>query len=246
MNTYRYWRQAWRCRSEHSSPPTWRQLYGWLPAWQRSLRGDCDSMSDERPWLTFGAVEFLETQLASYERVFEWGSGGSSLYFARRAASVYSVEHDPAWYERVQTTIHGRHLTNWQGFLHVPERNDEAVKARADDWNGYVSNADSYRGCDFRSYASQIDCFADEFFDIVVIDGRARPSCVKHALAKVRIGGCLVWDNSEREYYAPAMRLVPPSFERHDFPGPGPYITGFWRTTIWVRRDNRMVAPLNQ
>lgn len=43
--------------------------------------------------------------------------------------------------------------------------------------------------------------FPDNYFDIVLVDGRSRPSCLFHSLNKVKKGGLLVLDNAEREYY---------------------------------------------
>lgn len=38
-------------------------------------------------------------------RVFEWGSGGSTLWFAQRAASVVSIEHNLNWHDRVYESL---------------------------------------------------------------------------------------------------------------------------------------------
>ena len=48
------------------------------------------------------------------------------------------------------------------------------------------------------SYATFIDSFPDHSFDLIVIDGRARAACIQHAIRKVKKGGYLLIDNSER------------------------------------------------
>lgn len=50
------------------------------------------------PWLAFSAINYLEP-LISGKRVFEFGSGMSTLWFARRCKQVVSVESNPDWYE---------------------------------------------------------------------------------------------------------------------------------------------------
>jgi hypothetical protein len=53
------------------------------------------------PWYTYPAIEFLE-QLDFRDRtVFEYGSGMSTLFWARIAKRVVSVEDDEHWYEKI-------------------------------------------------------------------------------------------------------------------------------------------------
>ncbi len=54
------------------------------------------------PWYTYPAIEYLETFDLLDCRVFEFGSGNSSIYWAKRARSVTTVEDDPRWHEQVQ------------------------------------------------------------------------------------------------------------------------------------------------
>ena len=49
------------------------------------------------PWLACPAIEFLEARITPGFRVFEWGSGHSTLWWAERAAEVRAVEDDPTW-----------------------------------------------------------------------------------------------------------------------------------------------------
>lgn len=44
--------------------------------------------------------------------VWEYGSGGSTLWLAERAASVISIEDDPDWHLAVATALSARGLTN--------------------------------------------------------------------------------------------------------------------------------------
>lgn len=55
------------------------------------------------PWYTYPAIEYFNQMDAKGLRVFEYGSGNSSLYWAHKGAEVWSVEHDPAWYESMGT-----------------------------------------------------------------------------------------------------------------------------------------------
>jgi hypothetical protein len=53
------------------------------------------------PWFTYPAIEFLEPRIAPTWRVFEWGSGFSTLWWAARVAEVRAVEHDAAWHHEL-------------------------------------------------------------------------------------------------------------------------------------------------
>jgi hypothetical protein len=51
------------------------------------------------PWYTYPALEYLSSLNFGGQAVLEFGSGASSLWWARRAARVLSVEHDARWLE---------------------------------------------------------------------------------------------------------------------------------------------------
>ena len=160
-----------------------------------------DFLSEPRPWMCFPAVEQLERLLTPASKVFEYGSGGSTIFFAQRVAEIVSVEHDRRWYERILREI-GRHqLTNIRYELVEPEASSTFDRSRIADPHAYVSDDESYIGKTFRRYAQAIDRFPDQYFDVVVVDGRARPSCILHAREKVKSGGVLILDQSERPYY---------------------------------------------
>lgn len=79
------------------------------------------------PWITDGATDFIDTFINERTkqgletRVFEFGSGNSTLYFLEKGCSVVSVEHDHEWAGRVSKTAeifgHTEKLT-----LHKAER----------------------------------------------------------------------------------------------------------------------------
>ena len=131
--------------------------------------------------------------------VFEFGSGGSTIFFSKRVKELISVEHDKYWYHRVFNEIAKEHVTNCKLLLKEPE---QGIFDRTDysDPESYLSALPQYQGMNFKSYATTIREFPDESFDLVFVDGRVRPSCIANALAKVRPGGNLMLDNSDRKH----------------------------------------------
>ncbi|WP_315716378.1 MULTISPECIES: hypothetical protein [unclassified Bradyrhizobium] len=53
------------------------------------------------PWYTYPALEYFEQLDARGLRIFEFGCGNSSLFWANKGAKVTAVEHDPAWFEKM-------------------------------------------------------------------------------------------------------------------------------------------------
>ncbi len=86
-----------------AAAPT-RVILAHLHGYARSLDANLPIAADGSPvpWYTYPAIEYLNQLDASGLRIFEYGSGNSSLYWARKGANVWCVEHDPHWYERMR------------------------------------------------------------------------------------------------------------------------------------------------
>lgn len=80
-----------------------------------------DARGEAVPWFTYPALEYLGQLDFTNKRVFEFGTGGSTSYWCRRAAEVVGVEHNPLWYERVS----GRLPAN--GSIRLAEAPDDYV-----------------------------------------------------------------------------------------------------------------------
>jgi len=82
-----------------------------LPRYDRFLGGK-GGLEVGFPWLTLGAIVALEQSVfladathVAPKRVLEFGSGGSTLFFARRADHVESVETDLSWFPRTAKAL---------------------------------------------------------------------------------------------------------------------------------------------
>ena len=76
-------------------------------------------------------------------------------------------------------------------------------------------------------------------FDCVVIDGRDRVNCARHALGALTAGGVIVWDNSDRDCYQEGFDFLRDhGFRRIDFWGLGPINAYPWCTSIFYRDGN--------
>lgn len=57
------------------------------------------------PWMNYPVISWLKENIKPSHRIFEYGSGSSSLFFAGRASSVVSIEHDEEWYYKVKKAL---------------------------------------------------------------------------------------------------------------------------------------------
>jgi Methyltransferase domain len=83
----------------------WGLRRGYLTAagWIASNWANAPVARDGAPvaWYTYPALSFLEGRIKPDMRVFEFGSGHSTRWWAARTSSVHAVEDDRAWYERL-------------------------------------------------------------------------------------------------------------------------------------------------
>ena len=231
-----YARLFWR--SVRAESPDW---LGYEARWRQSRRNAATAIDDGQPWVTYPAIDFLERHLTARHRVFEWGSGGSTLFFAARAGEVISVEHDRGWFEKVRDRIAAKPNVSHRLIEPVEELPGEELPGEEvpGSWR-YSSGA---RGCDglsFQAYVKAIEAQDDASLDLVVVDGRSRMGCVSAAAAKVAHGGWLLLDNANYPRYRERLDElrdgVLQGWREIGLAGPGPYSrTPCWETVIWER-----------
>ena len=140
------------------------------------------------PWLTPVAIEILSTYLKAEDRGIEFGSGRSTLWFARRVKHLISVEHNPLWAEKVQEMLQAEGLSNVGYFLKSADPNIETS------------------GADYVAAAAQAE---DASLDFALIDGVFRDGCALAVLDKIKPGGMVVIDNVN--IYLPSKSYSPNS-----------------------------------
>ena len=163
------------------------------------------------PWWSYKAIDEVSAILDRTEnaRVFEYGAGASTVWLARRAASVTSIEHHAGWHARVR-----QHLDTMTGLAPVDLRLVEPDATKADD-PIYASRKSGEVGQNFATYAKSIELSGDAPFDVIVIDGRARQACLKHAASALAPNGVIVFDNSHRRRYRTAIDSCGLEAHRH-------------------------------
>jgi len=123
------------------------------------------------PWITDGAVTFLDGFIGTFEKekpkVFEFGIGNSSLYFLQRGCSVTGVDHDTEWAKKVRATSE---------LFGLGKRLNISIAERP-YYRSYTGNG----------------------YDIISIDGRDRVKCLEYVVnCEWKSGSILLLDNTER------------------------------------------------
>jgi len=195
-----------------------------IPQWISSFLPGKAAFKDGTVWMPFEAREWLESFLKKNMNAFEWGSGGSTLFIAQRVKNLVSIEHNPDWYVKIGQLLKEKGFSNCRYFLKEPQAGG----------TDYFSSSKYYRGFSFEEYCKIIDSYPDNYFDLVLVDGRARTFCISHALKKIRPRGYLLLDDSDNTGYAPGKELLK-DWERKNFFGPKPYVINFYHTTLWQK-----------
>jgi predicted O-methyltransferase YrrM len=158
-------------------------LAGWLrypAAWWRARRGS----TPERPWIVPASIGFLRRRIRSYWSILELGAGRSTAWFARRAGRVISFEDNGFWADQTRERLREQGLENVE-----------------------------LRQLPVEQFATEVDGLPDASFDLVVVDFLEAPTAtridvLKPAMEKVRPGGFLLLDDSDRPGYAEAFELL--------------------------------------
>ncbi|WP_316801158.1 FkbM family methyltransferase [Pedobacter frigidisoli] len=75
---------------------------GWFTAFDQKQAVDGEGKA--LPWVTYSFIDFIRERINKSHHIFEYGSGNSTIFYAQKAASVTSVEHDRNWYNKVKGT----------------------------------------------------------------------------------------------------------------------------------------------
>jgi hypothetical protein len=220
---------------------SWRSF----PTWFKSFRAERSLLDQATPWIPFEASHWLEKYLRPDMKVFEYGSGGSTIFFCERVGQLFSVEHEKRWYWLVSKALEQRALTNCLYQLQEPystvgmaspEPGSE-IGGPASPMFIFDERESDYPRMSFDKYVNAIDDHPDDTFDLVFVDGRARRGCINRAIPKVRHGGYLMLDNSNNADIAECVRKMQ-RYPRLDFRGIAPgWPPARWTTTTWQISD---------
>jgi len=118
----------------------------------------------DAPWMAASALAHIERWLRREHLVFEWGTGFSTPWLAKRAGRVIAVEHDALWHRKTLSTLREK----------GQEGNVDVRLVSEDD------------------YIQQIEGFADGTIDFILVDGVHSAPALAASMPKLKHGGMLV------------------------------------------------------
>lgn len=144
----------------------------------------------EYPWQSYREMRLMKTVLArigeGHLRVFEWGTGTSTIYYAKYLRSIgrsfewHSVDHSRVWHERIQRRVHEEGLDG-SVHLYYPEFPDPMPL------NWTCDNPDAPPSVEY------IECpKALGRFDVLFVDGKFRAHCLRRARDFVKPDGVVM------------------------------------------------------
>lgn len=170
------------------------------------------ALRNYEPWIVPEAIEYLKELVNPDWQVFEWGCGGSVIWFAQRCAKVVAVENVPRW---------------------VAWGTEQLQKLRF--LNTTIIYAPTVQG-DYTEYVNVIEAYPDTSFDLISIDGimSARRDSIENAKRKLKPDGVIMIDNSNKF----EVRGLEDWFELRFQTVPYQYLgkTEVWTTSFYTRK----------
>ena len=155
-----------------------------------------EKVNPDHPWLTRSAIEILNSFLTQSDIGLEFGSGRSTIWFAKRIAHLTCVEHDDNWAASVREMLNKANIKNV-------------------DYHFLPKDMEEDKGNDSK-YVRVIDKFDSDSLDFCLVDGVYREFCARKVIEKLRPGGILVIDNVN--WYLPSFSYSPSSRSFTDGP----------------------------
>jgi len=160
-----------RLHDEKGNFATWKNvfLHG-APAAATGLLRISTGYRPVLPWIAYTSIGFLKCFLNKRSRVLEFGSGMSTVWYAKNTGEVYSVEDYKPWYDKVKEIIAAKGIDNVT--YSFAENETEYTSFMKDDNTG---------------------------FDLIMVDGSHRSKCIQNTTELLRPGGLLYLDNSDKD-----------------------------------------------
>ena len=180
---------------------------GWFES--RYLHQPLDKDRNPIPWLTYSSIHFISQKLNLRPmRVFEYGSGNSTLWFSSRVERIISIENDVDFYNKMLKKVSD--ISNISYELKMLNDN----------------------------YSSKILEYENEFDILIIDGRervQCAKNCIK---SLKKDGIIIFDNSDRLKYQEAYDFLEKNQFKKLEFKGVGPIGHIEWKTTIYYREDN--------
>lgn len=178
-------------------------------------------------WTSPASIVIFRELLRKDMNGVEFGSGKSTAFFAQHLGHLTSIEHHKGWHEKVQAWMKERNISNVDYRLVEPDKEEKPFPVALS--RHFPDGLKTKTG--FVDYVSELAAFGDSSIDFLLVDGRARTECALIGIHKLKPGGILVLDNSERDWYRPVHEAVATWSKVYT-------TTGLTDTVIWFKPES--------
>ncbi len=133
------------------------------------------------PWLTKDAIRILSYLIKDQDIAIEFGSGRSTIWFAKKIKFLTSIEHDRVWYKKIMKDLQQNNLMEKVSYNFISDK---------------------------EQYLNILNKFENNSVDFALIDGIFRDEISVRIVSKIKHGGFLIVDNINR--YMPMASTISP------------------------------------
>lgn len=179
---------------------------GWFSSFDKQQA--MDQQGDPLPWVTYSFIDFIKPRLSKNLSIFEYGSGSSTLFYAKHVKRVVSVEHDEAWYNKI-------------------------VKSKAQNAEMIFSKLE--KGGEYSKKAATL---GEQFDMIIVDGRDRVNCCISSVAALNPSGVLVLDDSERAEYEPARIFLLKAGFKELSFSGISPGLFYLKATSVFYKSDN--------
>lgn len=179
---------------------------GWFSSFDNQQA--MDQQGDPLPWVTYSFIDFIKPRLSKNLSIFEYGSGSSTLFYAKHVKRVVSVEHDEAWYNKI-------------------------VKSKAQNAEMIFSKLETGG-----EYSKKAATLGEQFDIIIVDGRDRVNCCISSISALTPAGVLVLDDSERPEYDKARTFLKDAGFKELSFSGISPGLFYLKATSVFYKADN--------
>ena len=133
-----------------------------------------------KPWIHTNVIDILDKIINKNTYILEFGSGNSTIYFSNLTNNLTSIEHNKCWYNKIKPIINNvKYILKEIEYISVPPIDKKFYNCNSlEELIGHN--------------------IPDEYYDIIIIDGINRVNCAVGSINKLKKGGILILDDSNR------------------------------------------------
>jgi len=161
------------------------------------------------PWFTYSSIHFIDQKLKNTAfKVFEYGSGNSTIWFASKVESVISVEHDYEFYLKMRQKFESIHNISYE-FKNLEDGYTQRILDNENEFDIIIIDG-----------RERVQCIKN---------------CLK---ALKEDGIIIFDNSDRVDYEEGNQYLSENKFKKIDFRGFGPISHAEWQTSIYYKKNN--------